>query len=88
MDNLKIASRKYHKILGFIFALPLLYSATTGILFVIAEDIFHNEGLAEFFVKCHTLEIIRLGDVYPFILLAGIIGLVTTALIMTRKNKA
>ena len=80
-------ARKYHKVLGGIFALPLLWATCTASLAVIMEGVFHNEKLADYVLKFHTLEIIGLDDVYPFIFLIGIIGLITTALIMLKKNK-
>jgi len=86
MSNIKIQARKYHKILGIIFALPLLWAISTATLAVIIEKFFHNEALADYVLKFHTLEIIGLDDIYPFIFLIGIIGLVTTAVIMLKKN--
>ena len=60
------------------------YEKETGS--VIIEKFFHNEALADYVLKFHTLEIIGLDDIYPFIFLIGIIGLVTTAVIMLKKN--
>ena len=87
MKNLKMLSRKTHMVLGMIFVLPLLYSATTGCLVVICKEILHNDALAETIIKFHTLEIIGLGKVYPFVVLAGVLGLVTTAIILLQKPK-
>lgn len=85
MKNIKAFARKYHMVLGIIFAIPLLFSATTACLFVIFDEIFHNEAMADYIIKFHTLEIIGLEDVYPFIFLTGIIGLIITAIILLKK---
>lgn len=87
MANIKIKARKYHKILGIVFALPLLWATITATSAVIIEQFFHNEQLADYVLKFHTLEIIGLEDIYPFIFLTGVIGLVVTAFIMLKKNK-
>jgi glycerol-3-phosphate acyltransferase PlsY len=86
MPNIKLQARKYHETLGIIFALPLLWATITATLAVIIEEFFHNESLADYVLKFHTLEIIGLEDIYPFIFLTGVIGLVTTAIIMLKKN--
>ena len=87
MANIKIKARKYHRVLGIIFALPLLWAITTATTAVVIEKFFHNEALADYVLKFHTLEIIGLEDIYPFIFLIGIVGLVATAFIMLKKNK-
>ena len=87
MANIKLQSRKLHKILGIIFALPLLWATMTATSAVIVEKLFHNEALADYILKFHTLEIIGLDDVYPFIFLFGVIGLITTAIIMMKNTK-
>lgn len=79
-------ARKYHKLLGFIFALPLLWAIVTACAAVTAEKIFHNEALGDYIIKFHTLEIVGLDDIYPFILLFGIVGLVVTAFIMQKRK--
>ena len=86
MANIKIKARKYHKTLGIIFALPLLWATCTATLAVIIEQFFHKEALADYVLKFHTLEIFGLEDIYPFIFLTGVIGLITTAIIMLKKN--
>lgn len=78
--------RKYHKLLGFIFALPLLWAVITASAAVTAEKVFHNEALGDYIIKFHTLEIVGLDDIYPFILLFGIFGLVVTAFIMQKRK--
>ena len=87
MANIKIQARKYHKVLGLIFALPLIWAVSTASLAVIIEKFFHNKALADYVLKFHTLEIVGLDDVYPFVFLIGVFGLITTALIMMQKNK-
>ncbi len=87
MTNIKIKSRKLHKILGIVFSLPLLWATVTATSAVIIEKIFHKEALADYILKFHTLEIIGLDDIYPFIFLIGVIGLIVTAAIMIKKPK-
>lgn len=79
-------ARKYHKLLGFIFALPLLWAVVTACAAVTAEKVFHNEALGDYIIKFHTLEIFGLDDIYPFILLFGIVGLVATAFMMQKRK--
>lgn len=85
MTNIKIQARKYHKFLGILFALPLLYSAITGMLFAVADEFLHNDALADHILKFHTLEIVGLEEIYPFVVVTGVIGLIVTALIMLKK---
>lgn len=87
MKNIKELSRKFHIIFGAIFSMALLWSSVTAVLFVVLEDFFHKEALAQSVLKFHTLEVIGLKDVYPFIFLIGVIALIITALIMRRKDK-
>lgn len=86
MSNIKIQARKFHKVMGIIFALPLLYSATTAVIFAIVDEFLHNEALGDYILKFHTLEIIGLNRVYPFVVLIGVVGLVSTAVIILNKK--
>jgi hypothetical protein len=85
MPNIKKLSKKYHTILGIIFALPLLLSSVTAVLYIIFDEFFHNEELAEYVMEFHTLEIIGLKNIYPFIFLIGVIGLIITGFIILKK---
>lgn len=87
MKNIKIIFRKFHLVLGIIFVLPLLWSSLTAVLFVIADEFLHNSGLADYIIKFHTLEIIGLEDVYPFVVLVGVVGLAVTGIVMALRKK-
>lgn len=88
MSELKAKLYKYHKLMGLIFALPLIFCAITGMGIAISDEYLHNEQLGEFFIQLHTLEIIHLEKIYPFILGLSLLGLIFTGLVMSNFTKA
>ncbi|MFM7390285.1 MAG: peptidase [Vampirovibrionales bacterium] len=73
-------SRQLHSVLGTVFSLPLVLSAITGASYTLFDEILKQKALGKWFLKLHTLELIGLEKVYPFILCACTLGLVGTGL--------
>jgi hypothetical protein len=69
--------------LAVVFALPLLTTIVSGILFTIGVEWFHQQQLAEVLMRIHTLQLFGLGNVFPLLIGVGLIGLLMTRLSMT-----
>jgi len=81
--NLNRMFRNYHRWLAVVFALPLLTTIVSGILFTIGVEWFHQQQLAEVLMRIHTLQLFGLGKVFPLLIGVGLIGLLVTGLSMT-----
>jgi hypothetical protein len=86
MQSIQLFSRKCHIILGLLFSLPLLLLSVTGVLYVIIDEFFDNEELADEMLDFHVLDIAGLETVFPFISLIGVVGLIVTGLIIFKKR--
>lgn len=84
-DKIKQKARKYHSLIGLIFMLPILITATTGVLMVLADDVFHKPELAEKILAYHTMDAFGLGEVYPLIVGCSLIFLILSAIVMSIK---
>lgn len=74
--------RKYHRWLAIAYALPLLLTVITGMLFPIAKG-FHQRQIAGFLIHLHTLETFGLDSFFPIINGIGLLGLLVTGIYMT-----
>ena len=84
--------RRYHRQIAIILCLPLFLTVLTGMGYTIVNEWFHQHDLAEFLIKIHSLEVLNLQGIYPFLNGLGLIGLLITGVSMTglfrqRTNK-
>lgn len=75
--------RKYHRQIAIASAIPLILTVITGVAYTIADEWFEQGQLGEFLLGIHTMEIIKLGKIYPILNGLGLIGLLVTGLSMT-----
>lgn len=75
--------RRYHRQIAIVLCLPLFLTVLSGMGYTIADELFHQDKLGEFFLRLHTLEIFHLGEIYPLLNGLGSIGLLITGLSMT-----
>lgn len=74
--------RKYHRWLAIVFALPLLTTILSGVLFPVARSL-HQRSLAGFLIHIHTMEILGLESVFPVVVGIGLMGLLVTGIYLT-----
>lgn len=74
--------RRYHRWLAIIYALPLLLTVVTGMLFPIARA-FRQREFAGFLIHLHTLETFKLDAFFPMINGLRLLGLLVTGIYMT-----
>lgn len=84
--------RKYHRSIALILVLPLLLTATTGILVTMVREWHLFAGVpTNLLMKVHTGEIFHLGSVYPVLQGLGLVGLIVTGVsmsgVMGKKKK-
>ena len=77
------AFRKYHRQIAIILCLPLFLTVLTGIGYTIVDEWFGQGELGGLLLQIHTMEILRLGKIYPLLNGLGLIGLLITGLSMT-----
>jgi multidrug transporter EmrE-like cation transporter len=75
--------RRYHRQIAIALCIPLFLTVLTGMGFTIAHEWLHQDGLAEFILGLHTLEILRLEAIYPILSGLGLVGLLITGVSMT-----
>ncbi len=80
---MRVAFRKYHRLIAITVCLPLIITAVTGIAMTIADEWFHQNELTGFLLKVHTFQIFRLSAILPVFNGLGLIGLILTGLSMT-----
>jgi hypothetical protein len=75
--------RKYHRSIAIILSLPLLITVLTGVGYTIVGDWLQQRDLAEWLLQVHTLEIFKLGKIFPVVNGIALIGLLVTGISMT-----
>jgi hypothetical protein len=87
MVNFKSFFWKYHRIVGIIFAIPLLLTAITGIGYIVFDEWLKNEAMGVLMLKLHTMDFFGLKEPYSILVGISLIWLVISALgIMTKKK--
>lgn len=77
------AFRKYHRTLAIVVSLPLLLTVISGMGYTLLDEWFHQEQLAGFLLRVHTLKFLHLDGLYPLLNGLGLLGLLITGLSMT-----
>lgn len=77
------AFRKYHRQIAIILCLPLFLTVLTGMGYTIVGEWFGPGEFSGLLLQIHTMEILRLGKIYPILNGLGLIGLLITGLSMT-----
>jgi hypothetical protein len=85
--NKKAKALALHKRLGLFLFAPLLWTAITGMGFTLFKEILGNKELGKTLLHLHTLEVIGLEKVYPFVLGLSVIGIFVTAILFSRKQR-
>lgn len=80
---MKVAFRKYHRLLAITVCLPLIVTVVTGIGMTLTDEWFHQNELTGFLLKIHTYQIFGLSAILPIFNGLGLIGLIVTGLSMT-----
>lgn len=81
------AFRKYHRQIAIAAAIPLIVTVITGMAYTIADEWFGQGQLGGLLLSIHTMEIIKLGKIYPILNGIGLIGLLVTGLSMSSLFK-
>jgi hypothetical protein len=85
---MKAKALRWHKRLGALLMLPLLWTVLTGMGFTLFKEVLGNKALGKTLLHLHTLEIIGLEKVYPFILGLSILATLLSAAILMYRKKA
>jgi hypothetical protein len=79
--RLKHYFRRYHRLIAFIAALPILLIAVTGTLTALSSSL-KLDKLQEFFLSWHTLEAVGLEEIFPLFVGLSVISLTITGISM------
>ncbi|WP_015785200.1 hypothetical protein [Rippkaea orientalis] len=75
--------RKYHRLIAIAVSLPLILTVITGVGYTIFDEWFHQEAIAHFLMRVHTMKLLGLEEIYPVLNGLGLMGLLVTGLTMS-----
>jgi uncharacterized membrane protein AbrB (regulator of aidB expression) len=80
---MRVAFRKYHRLIAITVCLPLIVTAASGVAMTLTTEWFHQNESTEFLLKVHTFQIFGLSAIFPILNGLGLICLILTGLSMT-----
>lgn len=84
-NALKAKALRYHKLIGSLVLLPLLWTSATGMAFTIVKEVMGNKALGKTILHLHTLETFGLHKIYPLVLGASVWIVLIAAIVLLWK---